>query len=81
MNDDVKHFYNYEMKIELKDRIGSIKNKSHLIQIFLIITQDNKEFLKNNNGLFIEIHNLKNNTYKKLFNYLNNINDKNLVFK
>ena len=65
--------YNYEFKINIKNKIEKIKKKSHLVKIFMIINEENKDFVENNNGIFMYIHDLKDSTYKKLNFYLNAI--------
>lgn len=71
--------YNYDFKINLKNKIERIKKKSHLVKIFMIINEENssnsenKEYLENNNGIFMYIHNLKDSTYKKLDTYINSL--------
>ncbi len=71
---DVKPVYNYDFKMNLKLRIEKIRNKINLIKIFMLIRVDkNNEYLVNNNGIFIEIHDLSNNTYKILDKFINSI--------
>ena len=65
--------YNYEFKINIKNKIEKVKKKSHLVKIFMIINEENKDFVENNNGIFMYIHDLKDITYKKLNIYLNSI--------
>jgi hypothetical protein len=68
-----KTIYNYEFKINLKNKIEKIKKKSNLVKIFMIINEENKEYVENNNGIYIYIHDLKESTYKKLDTYINSI--------
>jgi hypothetical protein len=78
-----KSNYNYEFKINLKNKIEKIKKKSNLVKIFMIINEDyetnteenneEKRYIENNNGIFMYINDLKNSTYKKLDIYVNSL--------
>ena len=46
---------------------------NYLINIFKIITKDNKDYTENTNGVFIFFHNLNDDTYEKLENYVDHI--------
>ena len=63
--------YNYDFKINLKNKIEKIKKKSNLVKIFMIINEEEKGYVENNNGIFMYIHNLKDITYNKLDKYIN----------
>lgn len=65
--------YNYDFKINLKNKIEKIKRKSNLVKIFMIINEENKGYVKNNNGIFMYIHDLEDKTYKKLDIYINSL--------
>ena len=71
--------YNYEFKINLKNKIEKIKKKSNLVKIFMIINEDDetnneeKRYIENNNGIFMYINDLKDSTYKKLDIYVNSL--------
>jgi hypothetical protein len=68
-----KEKYDYDKKMEIVKKISKIKKKEYLIQLFKIITQDNKDYTENNNGIFIFFHNLSDDTYDKLETYINYI--------
>jgi hypothetical protein len=65
--------YNYNFKIELMNKIKKIKKKEILVKIFLIITEETKVYTQNENGIFLFFHNLSDNTYEKLNNYIDSI--------
>ena len=65
--------YNYDFKINLKNKIEKIKKKSNLVKIFMIINEEDKGYVKNNNGIFMYIHDLEDKTYKKLDIYINSL--------
>jgi hypothetical protein len=67
--------YTYEQKTKLATKIGRIKTKSELIEIKKIINNNNPslELVKNNNGYFVEFHNLNENTYSELAKYIEKI--------
>ena len=74
INEDIiinKTKYNYEFKINLKNKIEKIKKKSNLVKIFMIINEEETGYVENNNGIFMYIHNLKDITYNKLDKYIN----------
>ena len=73
-----KSNYNYEFKINLKNKIEKIKKKSNLVKIFMIIDEDKtdneeKRYIENNNGIFMYINDLKESTYKKLDIFVNSL--------
>jgi hypothetical protein len=65
--------YDHTKKMEIKKKIEKIKKKEYLIDIFKIITLDTKDYSENNNGVFIFFHDLSDETYEKVDNYVNNI--------
>jgi hypothetical protein len=71
--------YNYEFKIELKNRIEKIKNTKYLAEIFTIINKDQKGYMENKCGIFMYIHELGDETYNKLESYLDNLYYKNKI--
>ena len=76
INEDIiinKTKYNYEFKINLKNKIEKIKKKSNLVKIFMIINEEETGYVENNNGIFMYIHDLKDISYNKLDKYLNSI--------
>ena len=71
--------YDYEFKIDLKNRIEKIKNKECLAEIFTIINKDQKGYMENRYGIFMYIHELTDETYNKLEIYLDNLYYKNKI--
>lgn len=65
--------YDHTKKMEIKKKIEKIKKKEYLIDIFKIITLDTKDYSENNNGVFVFFHDLSDETYDKVDNYVNNI--------
>jgi len=65
--------FDYHKKIELAKRINKITKKKHLINIFKIIQDNNAEFTENDNGVFILFHNLPNDAYLKIEEYVNDV--------
>jgi hypothetical protein len=72
-NEIIQPKYNYHFKIDLMNKIKKIKKKEILVKIFLIITEETKVYTQNENGIFLFFHNLSDNTYEKLNNYINSI--------
>lgn len=65
--------YDHLKKMEIKKKIEKIKKKEYLLDIFKIITSESKDYSENNNGVFIFFHDLSDETYEKVENYVNNI--------
>ena len=65
--------YDHAKKTELVKKINKIKKKEYLLNIFKLITTSTKDFTENTNGVFIFFHNLEDEVYEKLENYVNNI--------
>ena len=65
--------YDYAKKTELVKKINKIKKKEYLFNIFKIITSSSKDYTENTNGVFIFFHNLDDEVYEKIENYVNNI--------
>ena len=63
--------YDYDFKVSLANRISNIKKKEYLAKIFKIISPEENTFTENSYGILIEIQNLTDEKYEKLFNYLN----------
>jgi len=61
----------YNKKVELIKKINKIKKKKYLLNIFKIITSYSNEYTENTNGIFIFFHNLPDEVYEKIDNYLN----------
>jgi hypothetical protein len=64
--------FSHDKKMEIKKKIEKIKKKEYLVDIFKIIEQA-KEFTENTNGVFFFFHDLPDEIYEKLDNYVNNI--------
>ena len=78
INNDIlinKTKYTYDFKNMLKNKIEKIKKKSHLIKIFMIIDSEKKGYVENNNGIFLYIHDLEDETYFKLNKYVSSITE------
>lgn len=67
------NIYTHDKKKKLADRISKIKKKEHMIKIFEIIYKENKSITENNNGIFMFFHTLSDETYKKIEDYLKQI--------
>lgn len=65
--------YDHIKKMEIKKKIEKIKKKEYLLDIFKIITSESKDYSENNNGVFVFFHDLTDETYEKVENYVNNI--------
>jgi hypothetical protein len=61
----------YNKKLEIVKKINKIKKKEYLLNIFKIITTYSNEYTENTNGIFIFFHNLPDEVYEKIENYLN----------
>lgn len=61
----------YNKKLEIVKKINKIKKKEYLLNIFKIITTHSDEYTENTNGVFIFFHNLPDEVYEKIENYLN----------
>jgi hypothetical protein len=67
--------FDHFKKMEIKKKIEKIKKKEYLIDIFKILTSQtsNGDYSENNNGIFIFFHDLPDEIYEKVDNYVNNI--------
>ncbi len=65
--------YTYQQKKILADKLGRIKSKTILTNVFKIIHQDTQQFTENDNGVFVIFNNLSNETYYKIDCYLNSM--------
>jgi hypothetical protein len=75
---EVKEFvqkknYDHNKKMELVKRINKIKKKEYLLNIFKIILLHSKDYTENNNGVFVFFHNLEDEVYEQIENYVNKI--------
>lgn len=68
-----KSIYNHNKKMELVKKINKIKKKEYLINIFKIILLHSKDYTENNNGVFVFFHNLSDEVYEQIKNYVDNI--------
>ena len=57
--------------MELVKKINKIKKKEYILNIFKIIHSQSKDYTENNNGVFIFFHNLEDEVYEKIENYVN----------
>lgn len=69
----LKKKYNYTKKMELVKKIQKIKKTDYLINIFKIIKTRSNKYNINNNGIFIFFHDLSDDTYENIENYVNSI--------
>jgi hypothetical protein len=65
--------YDHSRKMDIVKKINKIKKKEYLLDIFKILNTETKDYSENNNGIFIFFHNLSDETYEKVENYVNNI--------
>lgn len=65
--------YDHTKKMEIKKKIEKIKKREYLVDIFKLITSETKDYSENNNGVFIFFHELSDETYEKVENYVNNV--------
>ena len=62
----------------LKSKIEKIGSKKHLNNIFKIIYESNEPYIYNENGVFIPMEKLKQETINKIDEYIQSI-DKNII--
>ena len=65
--------FDHFKKMELVKKINKIKKKEYLFNIFKIIKLHTENYNTNNNGTFIFFHNLPDEGYIAIENYVNNI--------
>lgn len=72
--------YTLEKKKKLADRIQKLTEKSDLMQIKNLITENNPDisFTKNSNGYFLLFHNLTNDTYLAINKFLDKVEKRKL---
>lgn len=68
--------YSHNDKKKLAAQINLITNKNDLIEIYKIISTDNAEVTNNQNGCFAIFNKLKNDTYVKIEQFINNLEDR-----
>ena len=69
----IKKKYDYTRKMELVKKIQKIKKSEYLINIFKIIKLESKKYNINNNGIFIMFHDLSDEVYENIENYVDSI--------
>lgn len=69
----LKKKYDYSRKMELVKKIQKIKKSDYLINIFKIIKIYSKKYNINNNGIFVFFHDLSDEAYESIENYVNSI--------
>jgi hypothetical protein len=69
----LKKKYDYSKKMELVKKIQKIKKSEYLINIFKIINLHSKKYNINSNGIFIMFHDLSDDVYENIENYVNSI--------
>jgi hypothetical protein len=65
--------YDHVKKLELVRKIKKIKKQEYLKNIFKIIRLHSDNYNINNNGVFVFFHNLSDEAYEQIENYVNNI--------
>lgn len=68
-----KKKYDYTRKMELVKKIEKIKKSDYLINIFKIIKKQSENYNINNNGIFIFFHDLNDEVYESIENYVDSI--------
>ncbi len=69
----IKKKYDYTKKMELVKKIQKIKKSEYLINIFKIIKLNSKKYNINSNGIFVMFHDLSDDVYENIENYVNSI--------
>lgn len=69
----IKRKYDYTKKMELIKKIQKIKKSEYLINIFKIIKLESKKYNINNYGIFVMFHDLSDEVYENIENYVNSI--------
>lgn len=64
--------FSFDQKKKLSERIEKISSRRDLVAIKKIIVDNNPQisFMKNNNGYFMQFHNLSENTYRDLTTFI-----------
>jgi hypothetical protein len=65
--------YDYNKKIDLVNKIDKIKKIDYLIKIFKIIKSHSNKYNINCNGIFVMFHDLSDEAYEIIENYVNSI--------
>ena len=69
----LKKKFDYGRKMELVKKIEKIKKSDYLVNIFKIIKSHSKNYNINNNGIFVFFHDLSDEAYESVENYVNSI--------
>lgn len=69
----IKKKYDYYKKMELVKKIQKIKKSDYLVNIFKILQKHSENYNINNNGIFIFFHDLSDEAYESIENYVNSI--------
>jgi hypothetical protein len=70
---NLKKKYDYSKKMELVKKIQKIKKTEYMYNIFKIIKSQSQNYNVNNNGVFVFFHDLSDDVYENLENYVNSI--------
>ena len=65
--------YDYNKKMELVKKIQKIKKSEYMVNIFKIIKSQSQNYNVNNNGVFVFFHDLSDDVYESVENYVNTI--------
>ena len=65
--------YDCGRKKELVKKINKIKKKEYLLKIFQILLKHNEEYTENSNGIFVMFHNLKDEVYEEIEQFVDEI--------
>lgn len=65
--------YDCGRKKELVKKINKIKKKEYLIKIFQILLKHDQEYTENSNGIFVMFHNLKDDVYEEIEQFVDEI--------
>lgn len=69
----LKKKFDYSKKMELVKKIEKIKKSDYLINIFKLIKAHSENYNINNNGIFVFFHDLSDEAYESIENYVNSI--------
>lgn len=78
MDSDIK--INHQEKKQIALRIEKLNNKKYFREIFKIIHIDNSKYTTNDNGVYINLNILSDNTINKIKKYLDDVDkNKNII--
>ena len=77
----IMNTYSYDKKKRLAGRIQDIRNTQHLVNIKNIIIKHNPDvqIIKSGNGILLLFHNLNEDTYNAIENYMCKIEKKKIL--